>query len=297
MHEGKVIITFALTGCIHSKEANPKFPEQLDEIVNQGIDAWRAGAAILLVHTRNPNGSETASNEVLRQLHERLCAETGAIVQLTTGGSLGLSMEERPSIILLDPEMCSLNMGLLPFSGGPGQAGVGSHRSEIERLVQEMHRRGIRPEMEASNLAMLVEVNHLIDTGLVLPPYIVHLTLHATISGGGADALQNLVEMMGFLPSGTIFNVSATGQAQLPISTMAMAMGLNVRISMEENGYSRQDKLVNDGAQIISRTVRIARELELEPATPEEAREFLKLRGREAGRLPESLITEQTHGR
>jgi 3-keto-5-aminohexanoate cleavage enzyme len=83
----KVIITCALTGGIHGKEANPNLPEQPDEIVAQGIAAWRAGAAILHVHARNPDGSNTMDPAIYGELHRRLCAETDAIVQLTTGGS------------------------------------------------------------------------------------------------------------------------------------------------------------------------------------------------------------------
>src|SRR4029079_8231290 len=111
----KVIITCALTGGIHGKEANPNLPEQPDEIVAQGIAAWREGAAILHVHARNPDGSNTMSPEIYGQLHERLCAETDAIVQLTTGGSPVLPVAQRLNTVLLAPEMCSLNLGLLNF--------------------------------------------------------------------------------------------------------------------------------------------------------------------------------------
>ena len=90
-----VVITCALTGGIHGKEANPNLPEQPDEIVEQGVAAWRAGAAVLHVHARNPDGSNTMDPEIYGELHERLCAETDAVVQLTTGGSPRLSVEER----------------------------------------------------------------------------------------------------------------------------------------------------------------------------------------------------------
>ena len=110
-----VVITCALTGGIHGKEANPNLPEQPDEIVEQGVDAWRAGAAVLHVHARNPDGSNTMDAEIYAELHERLCAETDAVVQLTTGGSPRLSVEERITTVRLAPEMCSLNMGLLNF--------------------------------------------------------------------------------------------------------------------------------------------------------------------------------------
>ena len=90
-----VIITCALTGGIHGKEANSNLPEQPDEIVEQGVAAWRAGAAVLHVHARNPDGSNTMDQAIYSELHERLCSETDAVVQLTTGGSPMLSVEER----------------------------------------------------------------------------------------------------------------------------------------------------------------------------------------------------------
>ena len=110
-----VVITCALTGGIHGKEANPNLPEQPDEIVAQGIAAWRAGAAILHVHARNPDGSNTMDPAIYGELHQRLCAETDAIVQLTTGGSPTLPVEQRLNTVLLAPEMASLNLGLLNF--------------------------------------------------------------------------------------------------------------------------------------------------------------------------------------
>ncbi|HZC84609.1 MAG TPA: 3-keto-5-aminohexanoate cleavage protein, partial [Rubrobacter sp.] len=102
-----VIVTCALTGGIHGKEANPNLPEQPDEIVEQGVAAWRAGASILHVHARNPDGSNTMDPGIYSELHERLCAETDAVIQLTTGGSPMLSVEERLNTVFLAPEMCS----------------------------------------------------------------------------------------------------------------------------------------------------------------------------------------------
>ena len=100
------VITCALTGGIHGKEANPNLPEQPDEIVEQGVAAWRAGAAILHVHARNPDGSNTMSPEIYGELHERLKASTDAVIQLTTGGSPTVPVDERLNTVLLSPEMC-----------------------------------------------------------------------------------------------------------------------------------------------------------------------------------------------
>jgi 3-keto-5-aminohexanoate cleavage enzyme len=153
-----LIITCALTGGIHGKEANPNLPEQPDEIVAQGVAAWRAGAAILHVHARNPDGSNTMSPEIYGELHRRLCQETDAVVQLTTGGSPVLSVDERLNTVLLAPEMCSLNMGLLNFFIRGEQVFFANHRADIERFAREIAARDVRPELEVYSAAMLEEV-------------------------------------------------------------------------------------------------------------------------------------------
>jgi 3-keto-5-aminohexanoate cleavage enzyme len=292
MPDGKVVITCALTGGIHGKEANPNLPEQPDEIVAQGIAAWRAGAAVLHVHARNPDGSNTMDKAIYQELHQRLCAETDAIIQLTTGGSPLLTVVERLNTVMLDPEMCSLNMGLLNFFIRGEEVFFSNHRSDIERFAREMRRRAIRPELEVYNMAMMEEVEHLVRAGLVGDPVIVNFVLHTPTQGGMRGTAQNLVEMTRRLPPGSIGNVSSMGRTQLPISTMAIAMGLNVRVGMEDNVYYRRGELVADNAQLVTRAVRIARELQVEPATPEEARQMLGLRGREAGQLPPVVNVE-----
>lgn len=284
--QGKVVITCALTGGIHGKEANPNLPEQPDEIVAQGVAAWRAGAAILHVHARNPDGSNTMNPEIYRELHERLCAETDAIIQLTTGGSPTLSVEERLNTVLLAPEMASLNLGLLNFFIRGKQAFFSNHRSDIERFAAEMRARGVKPELEAYNEAMIEEAEHLIEKGLLTQPYILNCVLHTPTQGGLRGTPKNLMGMLERLPPGTICNVSSMGRTQLPITTMALAMGLNVRVGMEDNVYYRRGELVEHNARLVERTVRIARELELQPASPEEARSILGLRGRAAGQIP-----------
>src|SRR5690242_17467247 len=170
---GKVIITCALTGGIHGKEANPNLPEQPDEIVAQGIAAWRDGAAILHGDARNPDGSNTMSPEIYGEPHERLRAVTDALVQLTTGGSPALSVEQRLNTVLLAPEMCSLNLGLLNFFIRGQQVFFSNHRSDIARFAAEMRARGVKPELEAYSEAMLEEADHLIEAGLIDPPYVV----------------------------------------------------------------------------------------------------------------------------
>jgi 3-keto-5-aminohexanoate cleavage enzyme len=295
--DGKVIITCALTGGIHGKEANPNLPEQPDEIVAQGVAAWEAGAAILHVHARMPDGGNTMDREIYHELHERLCAATDAVVQLTTGGSPCLPVQERLNTVLLNPEMCSLNMGLLNFFIRGEQVFFSNHRSDIVRFAREMQRRGVRPELEVYNIAMLEEVEFLIAQAILEPPYIVNLVLNTPTQGGLRGTPINLVEMVRRITRpDVIINVSSMGRTQLPISTMAMAMGLHARVGMEDNVYYRRGELVRDNAQLVERTVRIARELERSPASPAEVRAAFALRGRATGAVPAPLLDDPLPG-
>ena len=261
----KVIITCALTGGIHGKEANSNLPEQPDEIVEQGVEAWKAGAAILHVHARKPDGSNTMDPETYAGLHERLCAETDAVVQLTTGGSPVLPVDERLNTVLLAPEMCSLNMGLLNFFIRGEQVFFANHRSDIERFAHEIAAREVKPELEVYNSAMLEEVHHLLSLGIFEPPYTINFVLHTPTQGGQRGTPKNLLDMVERLHDLPVsredlrVNVSAMGPTQLPITTIGLAMGLNVRVGMEDNVFYRRGELLENNAQLVERTVRTAR--------------------------------------
>jgi 3-keto-5-aminohexanoate cleavage enzyme len=287
-----VVITCALTGGIHGKEANPNLPEQPDEIVAQGVAAAEAGAAILHVHARNPDGSNTMDPAIYGELHERLCAETDAVVQLTTGGSPRLSVEERLNTVFLAPEMCSLNMGLLNFFIRGEQVFFANHRSDIERFAREIAQRNVRPELEVYSAAMLEEVAHVLGLGVFEPPYVVNFVLHTPTQGGVRGTPYNLNDMVLRLRELPVawedlrINVSAMGPTQLPMTTIALAMGFNIRVGMEDNVLYRRGEPLVDNAQLVERAVRIAAELDRRPATPDEARELLALRGRAAAAVP-----------
>jgi 3-keto-5-aminohexanoate cleavage enzyme len=287
-----VIITCALTGGIHGKETNPNLPEQPDEIVAQGVAAVEAGAAILHVHARNPDGSNTMDPEIYQELHSRLCAETDAVVQLTTGGSPRLSVEERLNTVLLAPEMCSLNMGLLNFFIRGEQAFFANHRSDIERFAREIAARDVRPELEVYSAAMLEEVQHLLSLDILRPPYVINFVLHTPTQGGSRGTPENLhdlitrVRALGVPWEQLRLNLSSMGPTQLPMTTIALAMGLNIRVGMEDNVLFRRGEPLTDNAQLVARAVRIAAELDRPVATPQQAREILGLRGRAAGALP-----------
>jgi 3-keto-5-aminohexanoate cleavage enzyme len=169
----------------------------------------------------------------------------------------------------LAPEMASLNMGLLNFFIGGEQVFFANHRSDIEAFAREMAARQVRPEFEVYSAAMLDELAHLLSLGIFSPPYAVNFVLHTPTQGGSRGTARNLVDMVERLADLPVsrqdlrVTVSSMGRTQLPLTTTAIAMGLNARVGLEDNVYFRR-----------------------RPATPDEARRLLGLRGRPAGRVP-----------
>jgi 3-keto-5-aminohexanoate cleavage enzyme len=289
------IITCALTGGAHTKADWPNLPEQPDEIVAQGIAAWEAGAAVLHVHARDPDGRNTTNIEIYREIHARLCAETDAIVQLTTGGGLDQTYEQRLATALLSPEMCSLNMGFALFFDREGRGQMLSNpRPQIEWFAREMLARDVKPEYEIYNMTMIEELERLLELGLAPAPLNLGLVLGTAAQGAARGAWQNLVDMVRRVPAGANVDVIAIGRSQLPLTTMGLAMGLNIRVGLEDNVRYSRTELARDNAQLVERAVRIARELQLEPATPAQARDRLGTRGRRSGAIPAPVVFAET---
>jgi 3-keto-5-aminohexanoate cleavage enzyme len=151
-------------------------------------------------------------------------------------------------------------------------------REDIETYVTRMRELGIKPEMEVYSHAMFREVENLIQKGLVEKPYYINLVLGMMYQGAVEATPNYLNSMIDFLPEDTIFNVTPVGAAQLPLTTMGMILGGCIRVGMEDNIYYRKGELVKNNAQFVARAVRIARELNKEPATPDEARKILGLK-------------------
>jgi 3-keto-5-aminohexanoate cleavage enzyme len=185
--------------------------------------------------------------------------------------------------VLLSPEMCSLNMGLLNFFIRGEQVFFANHRSDIERFAREIAARGVKPELEVYSAAMLEEVGHLLGLGILEAPYVINLVFHTPTQGGTRGTPENLLDAVArirALGEDVRINVTSMGATQLPLTTIAMAMGFNVRVGMEDNVLFRRGEPLENNAQLVERAVRIASELDRPIATPEQAREQLGLRGR-----------------
>jgi 3-keto-5-aminohexanoate cleavage enzyme len=277
----KVIVTCALTGGIHGKEANSNLPEQPDEIVTQGLAAAAAGAAVIHVHVRRPeDGKPTSDLSIFKHVLNELRQRTDAIIQLTTGGAPGTPIEERTGTITLKPESCSFNMGLLNWHIWGGEQLAINRRSELEQVATSLLEHDVKPELEVYGLEMLDDVEYLVNKGLLAKPYYINFVMNVPAQGAIKGTPENLLLLVqrakGMFAAGDyLLNVSAAGIAQLPLTTIALAMGINARVGLEDNVRYAAGQLCTDNAQLVARTIRIARELNLEPATPDEAREML----------------------
>ncbi|MFD1588411.1 3-keto-5-aminohexanoate cleavage protein [Halorientalis brevis] len=265
----KLILTVATTGGVHGKDVNPNLPEQPYEIARQVRECEKLGAAIVHVHGRDEHGENDP--ERLQAVNDAIREECDdIIIQNTTGGQS--PYENRIAGIRTDPapEMASLDMG--PFNRG--QHIITEHtRHNIESLAQEMNEKGIKPEMEVFNNGHLNEVYRLIEKDILDPPYYINL-----IFGPGTFTIpspENLINMVNNLPDESLFNILATGQHQLPLTTMGAIMGGHVRVGMEDNLYFKRGEQVESNAQLVERSVDVIHRLGRELATPDEARAIL----------------------
>jgi len=262
-----------------TKGLNPNLPEQPEEIAESAYACYQEGAAICHIHARDKEGKSTGTKEVFQEIHDRIRSRCNIILQDSTGGGPNLTLEQRIECLHAKPEMASLNMGsLMRVSGQYRGIAFANLREDIEIYVTRMRDMGIKPEMEVYSHAMFREVENLIKKGLVEKPYYINLVLGMTYQGALDATPKYLNSLIEFFPEDVIFNVTAVGAAQLPLTTMSMILGGCIRVGMEDNTYYRKGELAKSNAQLVARAVRIARELNKEPATPDEARKILGMK-------------------
>lgn len=300
----KVIISCALTGSIHTPTMSDALPVTPDEIVEQGVGAAEAGAAILHLHARDPRtGQPTPDPAVFMQFLPRLKQSTDAVLNITTGGSLNMTVQERLAAPLLaKPEMCSLNMGSMNFGIFPLADRYKNWKHDWEepylRSTDDFIFRntfrdiayilehlgegcGTRFEFECYDVGHLYNLAHFLDRGLVKTPLFIQ-TIFGILGGIGAEE-RNLVFMREtadrLFGKDYQWSVLAAGRHQIPFTTMAAVMGGNVRVGLEDSLYLAKGRLARNSAEQVAKIRRILEELSLEVATPAEARTMLDLKG------------------
>lgn len=283
--EDKVIITVATTGgVVGTRERNPNVPEQPDEIAKAVYDCWNEGASILHIHARDKNGIPTGSPEVYTEIHSKIRAlGCDIIIQDTTGTGPQVTVEDRIRCLEANPkpEMASLDMGTMVRNFGPY---IGTYTiiygKTLEDWAQRMRDAGVKPCMEVFNISHMREVRNLIDKGLVEKPYYVEFVLGQPYHGGIPAAPKYLTMFLLDLPEpqDTVWSVLATGREELGLTTIGMILGGAIRVGFEDNLFYRKGEPAESNAQVVARSVRIARELSKEPTTPDETRQILGLK-------------------
>ncbi|VWB80258.1 3-keto-5-aminohexanoate cleavage protein [Burkholderia pseudomultivorans] len=306
----KVIITCAITGSIHTPSMSPHLPVTPEDIAREAIAAAAAGAAILHLHARNgEDGRPAFSAEAYRQFLPKVHAATDAVINITTGGAVNMTLDERLAGALdASSEMASCNMGSMNFAIFPVLDKLKTFKHEWEHqfiegtrrtifrntfadieevLIRLGHAHGTRFEFECYEVGHLYTLKHFVDRGLVKGPIFLQFVL-GILGGIGADP-ENLVHMKRIADKlfgdGYQWSVLGAGKHQIPLITQAALMGGNVRVGLEDSLTIGPGRLATSNAEQVTLIRDVLTRLGFEIATPDDARQMLGLKGRDKTRL------------
>jgi 3-keto-5-aminohexanoate cleavage enzyme len=268
--DSPAILTCPIIGGFPS--ANPNHPKTFDDIVGHGIDAVRAGAAILHVHARTREGEPTQEPGIYAELAAAIRAEQPeVIVNFTTGGSPGMSEDERLGPLGAHPELASLDCGSMNFGGHVFE----NSPAFIERAAREMRDAGVKPEIECFEAGMVVAGADLVRRGLIDTPPLFQLVLG--VPGGAPARVDTLCHLVSLLPRGAVWAAAAIGAPHFALMAAALAMGGHIRTGMEDVAYAARGQFVETNAQLVERAVQLCAAIGRPVATPAQAREILRL--------------------
>lgn len=301
----KVIITCAVTGSIHTPSMSPYLPITPKEIADDAIAAAQAGAAMIHLHARDPlSGQPKQDPKLFAQFLPAIKEQTDAIVNITTGGGLGMTLDERLAPAKwAQPEVASMNMGSFNFNISMAGGKIDQFKfdweqpylemtkdfilsntfAQIERGVAELSAMGTRFEFECYDVGHLYNVAHFADRGLIKPPFFLQCIFG--ILGGIGPHQENLLHMRAIADKlfgdDYYLSVLAAGKYQMPFVTMSALLGGNVRVGLEDSLYLGKGQLATSNAEQVSKIRHILEQLSLEIATPEEARAMLQTKGKD----------------
>ncbi len=268
----ELIITVAVCGAEVTRNDTPYIPITPEEIAQQTYEAYLVGASIVHLHVRDENGNPTQDAQIFQKV-VRLIREKcpDIIIQVSTGGAVWMSPEERLQSLEANPDMATLTTGTVNF----GNDVFMNSMPMVERFARAMKEKGIMPEFECFDLGHINNAMQLVKKGLVEGH--LHFDFVMGVPGGIAANARNLVAMVDSLPAGATWTVAGIGKYEFPMAAMAIAMGGNVRVGMEDNIYIEKGVLARSNAELVEKVVRIAKELGRKIASPQRAREILDL--------------------
>ena len=301
--QGKVIITCAVTGSIHTPTMSPHLPITPEEIAQAAIGAASAGAAIVHLHARNPkDGSPTQDPALFRQFGASIRAASDVVLNFTTGGAPTMSIEERLQPALqLKPEVASLNMGSMnfglyemlgrykefkhawekPYLAASDDRIFKNTFKDIQRILESCRENDTRFEIECYDIGHLYTAAHFLDRGLVKPPLLIQSVFG--IRGGIGPHPEDVMHMKRtadrLFGDAYYWSVLGAGRNQMFVAAMSAVMGGNVRVGLEDSLWLGRGQLAKSNAEQVAKARRLLEELGLALATPDDARRMLKLKG------------------
>lgn len=299
----KVIITCAVTGSIHTPSMSEHLPITPEQITAEAVAAAEAGAAMIHLHARDPEtGRPSASPELFGQFLARIKQQSDAILNITTGGGMGMTLDERLAAAKwAQPEVASMNMGSLNFNIAGAARKMDQFKfdwerpyleqtenlvlsntfTQIERCMRELGDLGTKFEFECYDVSHLYNLAHFADMGIIKPPFFTQC-IFGILGGIGPDP-ENLMHMKAtadrLFGEDYYLSVLAAGRHQMSFVTLSAILGGNVRVGLEDSLYLGKGRMATSNAEQVSKIRRILEDLSLEIATPQDAREMLQTKG------------------
>lgn len=268
----KLIVTAAIIGAELSRKDTPFLPLTPEEIAEEARRAFEAGASIIHIHARDHKGEPTQDREAYREIIELIKGRCNPIIQVSTGGAVGMSAEERLQPVELQPEMASLTTGTVNF----GDDVFSNPRKLLVRFARTMKEKGVKPEIEVFDAGMIANALWLVKKELLFHP--LHFDFVLGVPGGLPASVKNLLHLVESIPPGSTWSVAGIGRDQLPMAAAAIVLGGHARVGLEDNIFFRKGELAQGNVPLVERVVRVARELDREIASPADARAILGLR-------------------
>lgn len=298
----RVIVTAAITGSIHVPSMSPYLPVTPQQIADEAVRVYEAGGAVAHIHVRNPETGQPSSDmELFREVVTKVKSRCNIVLCLSTGGGVGMTTAERvKGVTTFKPELASFNFGSINFGLFPIAEAVKEFKFPWEKAYlqgtedfifantfktlrefsEAFEENETKPELEIYDAGMINNVAFILQRGYLKKP--VYLQFVLGILGSMPASPSNLLYLFNSAREQIgdfVWSVCAAGRHQMPMCTMSLVMGGNVRVGMEDSLYAGKGVLAKSNADQVEKIVRIARELSLEPATPDEARQILGLKG------------------
>lgn len=298
----KAVITAAITGSINTPTMSDYLPITPQQIADEAVRAYEAGAAVCHVHARNPEtGMPVPDVNIMKEIITSIKSRCNIVVCITTGGGIGMTTEQRVApVTLYKPELASFNAGSINFALFPVIPKYKEWKHEWEKMYLGMtedfifsntfksmkefcakfNEMGTKPEFEIYDAGMVNNVAFMIQAGYIKKP--VYIQFVMGVLGGITPSAENLMFLVDYAKKqiGDFeFSVCVAGRAQFPICTQSLLIGGNARVGLEDNLYLDKGRMAKSNGEQVAKIIRIARELGIEPATPDEARKILNLKG------------------